>query len=38
MLFKVIETWETSLYNPQAIINAVEVRTEYSLIHEAYLV
>lgn len=26
MLFKVIETWETSLYNPQAVINAVEDR------------
>ena len=29
MLYKVIETWETSLYNPQAIINAVQVNTCY---------
>lgn len=25
MLYKVIEAWSTTLYNPQVIINAVEV-------------
>ena len=32
MLYKVIEVWSTALYNPQVIINAVEVSNIINLL------